>query len=180
MTSFTLPRHLLAWLLPLLTTCIWCLAAASAGYWALRFPWGAATLAVPALQDPRQGQAQSPDVAALQRAFGAAPLGQTAPDVQVAMVSRFQLLGVVAGASGQGSALIATDGQPPKAYAPGQTVSEGVVLQSVGHLQARLGGGHAQGTASFTLTMPALVATEHAGIHKAVHAPAATSTPVAP
>ena len=51
---------------------------------------------------------------------------------------QWNLLGVVAGVSGQGSALIAVDGQPPKAYLPGQTVAPGWVLHSVGQKQARL------------------------------------------
>ena len=51
---------------------------------------------------------------------------------------QWTLLGVVAGASGRGSALLAVDGQPPKAYLPGQTVAPGWLLHSVGHRLARL------------------------------------------
>jgi general secretion pathway protein C len=52
---------------------------------------------------------------------------------------RWQLLGVIADASGQGSALIAMDGQAPKAYRVGQSVGEGLVLQSLGPKRAKLG-----------------------------------------
>jgi general secretion pathway protein C len=76
-----------------------------------------------------------------------------APEVSIAQSSRFQLLGVVAGASGQGSALIALDGQPPRAFRVGQTVTDGVVLQSLGPKQAQLGGS-AQGAALFSLSLP--------------------------
>ena len=51
---------------------------------------------------------------------------------------QWSLLGVVAGASGKGSALLGVDGQAPKAYLPGQTVAPGWVLHSVGHRLARL------------------------------------------
>ncbi len=47
-------------------------------------------------------------------------------------------MGVIASASGQGSALIATDGQPPKAYRVGQTVQDGWTLVSLTARQARL------------------------------------------
>lgn len=53
--------------------------------------------------------------------------------------ARFQLLGVIASGSGQGSALMAVAGEPPKAFRVGQTLTEGVVLQNVSAKQARLG-----------------------------------------
>jgi len=53
-------------------------------------------------------------------------------------VHQWNLLGVVAGVSGKGSALIGVDGQAPKAFLPGQTVAPGWVLHSVGHRLARL------------------------------------------
>ncbi|MFM6999838.1 MAG: type II secretion system protein N, partial [Limnohabitans sp.] len=69
------------------------------------------------------------------RALGATAIGPTAaPEA-----GRLQLLGVVAEASGQGSALISIDGQAPKAYRVGQTVSEGLMLQSLGAKRAQLG-----------------------------------------
>jgi len=84
------------------------------------------------------------------RALGAvvAPATEAAPQA-----SRFQLMGVIASGSGQGSALIGVDGELPKAYRAGQAVAEGVVLQSLGSREARLGLG-TQGPALFTLTLP--------------------------
>jgi general secretion pathway protein C len=51
------------------------------------------------------------------------------------------LLGVIASASGQGSALIAIDGQPPRAFRMGQIVQDGWQLQSLTPKQARLSKG---------------------------------------
>jgi general secretion pathway protein C len=58
--------------------------------------------------------------------------------------SQYQLLGVIASASGQGSALIAVDGQPPKAYRVGQPVQDGWTLVSLTPKQARLKSGSAE------------------------------------
>jgi general secretion pathway protein C len=127
-------------------------AAASAVFWVLNFPVGNAVLVVPVVQSAVQTTAPS----ALQpsrhmaRALGVqAPL----PEVSIAQSSRFQLKGVVAGASGQGSALIAVDGQPPRAFRVGQAVTEGVVLQGLGPKQAQLGAS-LHGAALFSLSLP--------------------------
>jgi general secretion pathway protein C len=68
---------------------------------------------------------------------------------------QWSLLGVVAGASGHGSALLAVDGQAPKAYLPGQAIAPGWVLHSVGHRVARLAPA-GQETATVTLELPKL------------------------
>ncbi len=131
---------------------LWSVAAASAVFWVLNFPSGSAVQGVPVVQSAGQASG-SPSVQAsvhLARAWGVqAPL----PEVSIAQSSRFQLWGVVAGASGQGSALIAVDGQPPRAFRVGQTVTDGVVLQSLGAKQAQLGAS-AQGAALFSLSLP--------------------------
>jgi general secretion pathway protein C len=84
-----------------------------------------------------------------------APLAAGAPSGANAMTADHQwtLLGVVAGASGQGSALLSVDGQPPKAYRPGQVVAPGWVLHSVGHRLARLAPAQ-QNTPTLTLELP--------------------------
>jgi general secretion pathway protein C len=66
--------------------------------------------------------------------------------------SQHQLLGVIASTSGQGSALIAVDGQPPKAYRVGQSVQEGWTLVSLTARQARL----KSNTAEILLELPVL------------------------
>ncbi len=133
---------------------LWCVAAASAVFWVLNFPSGSAVQGVPVVQSPdpaTAASAQQPSVY-LARAWG---VQAPAPQVSIAQSSRFQLWGVVAGASGQGSALIAVDGQPPRAFRVGQTVTEGVVLQGLGPKQAQLGAS-AQGAALFSLSLPGI------------------------
>ncbi len=73
-------------------------------------------------------------------ALGAPKAADSPSDIKMGASPDHQwsLLGVVAGASGRGSALLAVDGQPPKAFLPGQAVAPGWVLHSVGHRLARL------------------------------------------
>jgi len=79
--------------------------------------------------------------------------GQSGANMAASSEHQWTLLGVVAGASGRGSALLAMDGQPPKAYTPGQTVAPGWVLHSVGHRLARLAPTQ-QDTPTVTLELP--------------------------
>jgi general secretion pathway protein C len=96
----------------------------------------------------------------VQSAYVAAALGaplaadaQTGASAMGTADHQWTLIGVVAGASGQGSALLAVDGQPPKAYRPGQVVAPGWVLHSVGHRLARLAPAQ-QNTPTVTLELP--------------------------
>ena len=103
-------------------------------------------------------QAVASDKASVAQALGAAPSNAmpTANLTSEANSShQWVLLGVVAGKSGRGSALLAVDGLPPKAYLPGQTVAPGWVLHSVGHRMARLSGS-LQDTPTVILEMPKL------------------------
>ena len=99
-----------------------------------------------------QNAIQSSHVAA---ALGApkAALGQSGANVGASSDHQWSLLGVVAGASGRGSALLAVDGQAPKAFLPGETVAPGWVLHSVGHRLARLAPSQ-QGTPTVVLELP--------------------------
>ena len=98
-----------------------------------------------------QNAIQSSHVAA---ALGAPKAAEGQSGANAASLDRqWSLLGVVAGASGRGSALLAVDGQPPKAYLPGQTVAPGWVLHSVGHRIARLAPSQ-QDTPTLTLELP--------------------------
>lgn len=47
-------------------------------------------------------------------------------------------MGVIAASSGQGSALIGSDGQPPKAYREGQVVADGLTLADLSPRQVKL------------------------------------------
>ena len=131
---------------------LWCAAAASAVFWVLNYHSGSAVQGVPEVRGAGQATAASAlqPLVYLARAWG---VQAPAPEVSIAQSSRFQLLGVMAGASGQGSALIAVDGQPPRAFRVGQTVTEGVVLQGLGPKQAQLGA-TVQGAALFSLSLP--------------------------
>ena len=99
-----------------------------------------------------QNGIQSSHVAAALGAPKAAE-GQSGANAGASSEHQWTLLGVVAGASGRGSALLAVDGQPPKAYLPGQTVAPGWVLHSVGHRLARLAPSQ-QSTPTVILELP--------------------------
>ncbi len=117
----------------LLTTAVWALAAASVAYWALHWPKAEPTVEVSvSAAKNRVNDLHVP----MARALGQPASLATSTASQTS--SSFKLMGVIASASGQGSALIATDGQPPKAYRVGQTVQVGWTLVSLTARQARL------------------------------------------
>lgn len=121
------------WGLRLATFGVWALAAACVVYWGLKFvaaPAGSA-VAVP------EAAAVPADPARTALLLGAVPaVAMAAPVVNVA--SRFALVGVAAGVSQAGAALISVDGKPAKPYRVGTVVEDGYVLQSVGPRRAVL------------------------------------------
>lgn len=135
------------------------LAAYGAVSWFLQIQSlsGAASLA-PVAQTINGSTALAVDTGRVAQALGA-PMAALASDVAGGNVAntahQWNLLGVVAGASGKGSALLSVDGQAPKAFLPGQSVAPGWVLHSVGHRLARLAP-EGQDTASVTLELPKL------------------------
>ncbi len=145
-----LPFHALSrterWLPAAVAALCWALAAGGALLWWLHAPSGqGAPAAAVADRAPAPLQSQGP---AVLRALGhtaAAP--EAAGDAQ----RRFVLLGVVAGASGQGAALLAVDGQPPQAFVQGQSVAEGWRVQSLNANGVRL---EAAGAAPLLLSLP--------------------------
>lgn len=124
------------------TLLVWALAAAGAVAWAL--PLVVSPVPVPA--GTQVADASAPVQAELSRVLGVDPPPSAAdlPEeaAPVAESSRFALVGVVAprppGARG-GVALIAVDGQPPKAFRVGTVVDGDTVLQSVHARGAALG-----------------------------------------
>jgi len=142
------------WWPALVSASMGCAAAASIAYWVLQYPSGGAAAPVALVSQPASvAQTAGPDsTSPLHRAWGVKGI---TPVMSVAQSSRYQLLGVVAGASGRGSALIAVDGQAPKAYRAGQALSEGLFLQSLGQRQVQLGPA-TTGPSSFVLSLPAL------------------------
>ena len=134
MTTIRHPTALHSRWAPLLTGLVWCAAALSAGYWVWHFPSGSflqkTTLTVSAqsaLAAPTNG---------LPRILGATHVEVARPSADDKSI---QLLGVIAGSSGQGSALMTIDGQVPKSFRVGQTVSDGLVLQRLDARRAQLG-----------------------------------------
>ena len=114
------------------TALLWFAVAAGVAFWVLHFPRDSAGV-WPAVSTPAPHQ--KADTADMARA-----LGQTqASSVVAAEASRFQLLGVISSTSGGGSALIAVDGQAPKAWRVGQALQDGVYLQKLAPRQAWLG-----------------------------------------
>ena len=137
------------WGVRLGTLAIWALAAASAAYWGLRL-----TARPPGMPAPTAAPAPvAADMQAMARLLGAVT-AQTPQAAAAPVSSRFALVGVLAGQQGgSGAALIAVDGKPAKPYRVGATVDAGLVLQSLGPRQARLGAGQ-DSAATVTLEMP--------------------------
>jgi len=139
------------WTVRGVTFLVWAAAAASAAYWALKL----GNPSVPAVVAPaatRQGGTGDP--MAIARLLGhSAPSGAGTPVAAAPTSSRFSLVGVVAGRSEQGAALIAVDGRPPRPYRVGSRVDEGLVLQSVQPRRAVLAASP-DGPPVVTLEMP--------------------------
>lgn len=138
------------WLVKWLSFLVWGLVVGGAVVWTLKFPVQTGGMPVTVAQAPavQTGAQLSADVA---RSLGhrtAAPSAPLAADL------RFQLLGVIAGGSGSGSALISVGGLPPKAFKVGQPVTEGVVLQRLQARRAELGS-EPNGQVQWTLELPA-------------------------
>jgi len=131
------------------------LAAASATFWGLK-------LSAPAPQVQTTAVAavglEASDAQAWVRLLGGHEAGVSpAADVVAADVSssRFKLMGVVAGLSRHGYALIATDGKSAKPYRVGASVEDGLMLKSVSPRSAELAR-TLEAPAGLTLELPKL------------------------
>ena len=138
---------------------IWALVAATAVFWGLR-QWTRSA-------EAPQYTVPVGDVAVargdLSRLLGATPVAATAAVATPEAAARFRLIGIMAPKAsaasaqpGQGVALIAVDGKPPKAFVVGSALDTNMVLQSVSLRTAAIG--PAQGAAAVTLELPPLVA----------------------
>lgn len=147
------------WVLPLVTLAVW-----------LALGWSASAWVMQAWQTPSAVPSSSPALvpasADAPTAAGAAAVGpeaarllgapaSSAAEVVVSpsLVSRLKLVGVASAGAQRGAALIGIDGQPPKPYRIGQAVVDGLVLQSVDRLAARLGA-QVGGPSAVQLDMP--------------------------
>lgn len=153
MQSLSLHSSPNPWLIRLVTFLLAALAAASIGYWVLKWPAPASTAQL-ALQDPATPPIDSTKIAQL---LGANP-GATGAATQTpttSAASRFQLLGVIALGSRSGSALIAVDNAPAKPYRVGEPVTDDLLLQSVKARSITLAAS-LQGDGGITLELPPL------------------------
>lgn len=140
-----------SWTVRSATFVLWALAAAAAVFWGLKFSSGGA--GSPSVARVARA-APAADPAAVARLLGHAPTTAAAAPV-ASLASRFSLVGVVAGSSRGGAALIAVDGRPAKPFRVGSNVDQGLVLQSVEPRRAVLAAS-AQGPAVLTLELPPL------------------------
>jgi len=141
-----------AWTVRGATFVLWALAAGSAAFWGLKL--GGAQAPVTVAAPPSRGVA-AVDPTALARLLGSTPTAMVSAP-QATLASRFQLVGVAAGAqSGGGAAVIAVDGKPPRPYRVGAALDEGIVLKSVHGRQAVLATA-GTGQPLLTLELPAL------------------------
>ena len=113
---------------------VWAVVAGSVVLWWLHMPRPASVPQTPASLGQTPGDTQARG--GVERALGHTRTVAATPDVQ----KRFVLLGVIAAPSGQGSALLAVDGQPATVFLPGQTIEPGWTLQAVSPETATLQG----------------------------------------
>jgi general secretion pathway protein C len=127
------------------------LAAASVAYWGLKLSGSGQRVNAP-LASARPVAAADP--AAIARLLGSTPAAAAAPVQVASLASRFQLIGVAAGASsGGGAAVISVDGKPARPYRVGSFIEEGLMLQSVQARRATLAA-QPTGPALVTLELP--------------------------
>ena len=136
------------WSQRLATLALWALCGVSLAWWGLKLTRPPAQGSAPlALQE-----APPLDAGALARMLGAhaAPAQGAGAPASAGLVLR----GVLAGTrSGHGAALIAIDGKPAKPYRVGSEVAPGLVVQSLGRREARLGAA-VDGATTMTLELP--------------------------
>jgi general secretion pathway protein C len=138
------------WIVRGATFALWALAAGSAVFWGLKVSGSTRPLAVPA---PAPRQVALADPVSIAKLLGSSPSVVAAAPV-VALASRFQLLGVAAGTrSGEGAAVIAVDGKPPRAYRVGSPLDENYSLKSVRGREAVIAS-QRDGQAVATLEVP--------------------------
>ena len=141
------------WSIRIVTFAVSALAAASAGYWAVK-GWGPPTTGA---SSPVAWMAAPPGGANVTaRALGGRkavePVGSGGE--ALATTSRYALLGVVA-SRGRGAALISVDGQAAQPVRVGNPVGAGVVLKSVSARTAVLADSR-NAPAEITLELPSL------------------------
>jgi len=146
MLSLRVPDVSVRWLPASAAALLWALAAGAVVLWWLHLPQSGRDEGMSISVAPVAPAAQ--DSGHVLRVLGHTAVTTASPQAQ----QRFQLLGVIAADSGQGSALLRVDGQPPQAFVQGQTVAEGWRLHSVDQMGVRLSAG--AGGAMLELALP--------------------------
>ncbi len=120
------------------------LAAGSVAFWILKFQASTAPDKTAVVAGATGQSVNPPDASALARALGAdaasavqAARPSTEP-ARVNVISRMTLQGVIASGSRAGTALIAIDGKPARAFRVGHLVDGELLLQAVNARQALL------------------------------------------
>jgi general secretion pathway protein C len=141
------------WLPAVFTTMVWAALGLSALAWGLAvWPTDAKPLAASVPMTPAAGTAvvQVADVAKL---LGSSSAATSTIEASAPAAQRLSLLGVALADKRNAIALISLEGQAPKPFHVGATVSPGLVLQAVTHTQALLGAALKSPTLS-TLEIP--------------------------
>jgi general secretion pathway protein C len=133
---------------------LWALVAATAVFWLLSLTAQGTSVPHAVLADPQN----LPLRAELSRVLGSTPTAAAPEVTPPELSSRFVLSGVMAPKTkeGNGLALIAVDGQPPRPYSLGTHLDSNWVLLAVGLRSASIG--PAGGPPSLTLELPLLPA----------------------
>ena len=129
------------------------LAAASATFWGLKL--SAPTTLVQTVAVAAPGLEASDAQAWVRLLGGQQADASPTPEAVDVSSGRFKLMGVVAGLSRHGYALIATDGKAAKPYRVGASVEDGLVLKSVSPRSAELAR-TLEAPAGLTLELPKL------------------------
>jgi general secretion pathway protein C len=108
------------------------LAGSSAGYWVLK-GWGSQANGAPSIDHAEldSGVSITSVTRALDGTAAPANTGLAGAPVPIQVSGRFTLMGVVAGRSSNGAALISVDGARPKPYVVGAKVTDEWLLRSV-------------------------------------------------
>lgn len=115
--------------LALAAAVIWFMVSSVATYWVLHWP---------SFDEVSESLAQEPSSDPIEPSVGIARALGTIND-DTARNQVLELVGVIATDAGSGAALIAINGQLPQPFLVGQTVVDGLVLQSLTAREAQLG-----------------------------------------
>jgi len=134
MLFIKVPAVGIRWLPAAAAALMWSLVSGSAAMWYLHWPRSGGGMDAAAVVPERPEALAGEDQGSVARALGHAGEAPAAADER----RRFQLLGVIAAPAGRGSALLAVDGQPARAFVQGQAVVEGWHLLLVSRSGVRL------------------------------------------